>query len=1014
MCHTTTPWEVIAPSLYDHALAGRVPTPPSGYLDPTWSSPTPEFILHNLRPDERTVDWVDGAEDCATPSFWSSERVTLGASVVSGDGATHCRVQTSPTRLTDTGLYLMNRARPLNSEPVTGEPAWISMRFPIPAGHRATSFTYTVNWARLFGSHPEGCTGTDVSPSGECQRAALADGESWDEEVPPGLFLLWARSSDCTGWEITGPHEPAGTVSWSGTESFTVDVPESLREVDELAVTLLVYHQYPGGCEGTYCVEARTTHSNLGFTGARLTTEEPFDPTDEPAWDHPRLFGDNAVWAEKLASFDGLSCSGAPDWSEGSTWGGLMNVRNTWDELTKGGAECLAEVPDSVWDIADAQAYLDGSAAGAFDVTRAVRMLHLIRRERACRDLDRLTCHHDLEEIDALAAAMIEVEMARIDEVVWSSFGFDFDLRTREPMRVYTILADVLWDDLSADEHALILEITGERIDAYLDQFHEVHWSIYNGNNWTPVLAEGALHWAITYFYEDERAPEVAWRALESLWLHRSQYLDDGVYAEGLLMYSQVSFDPLITISQLTEAAFDIRLDSIPWERMDDFSRWALAFMAPDGSTIDFGDSWSKRGWGTLMPLLAHMADPADLGLTLSPDPCFTHQFFSNKYYFHGLNDPWTIHPAMAQDWPSVVSDCADIDGMLPDGVEVNVWPEGGWGSARVGLPGSTAIAASASSTAPSRFIQADQVMLAVSAIPNTASHTEMDFGTVIWAPFGSRLLWDFGYGTLHGNRYQTEPDYPPDQNPTGHSTLVVPEALLAGDPSTNTSQIDGRDGEISIESVAGHDLIVLDGSRVYGRDDPDLGWLEHFDRTILALESGHIVIMDDFSVRADRPDARVSEYWYTYPEEPGFDIGSCRHQDKWVDRMVSETSVDLVAACSGLDDQPSESAGRMVATALHPGQFIDHGDISFINRLDDLVTRSRIVWEPDAPVRQDLRLFALIAETSPEHLPAAEWVWVECDDDACAELRLDDDLALTLHFRHDGLGYSVVDLSTD
>ena len=345
---------------------------------------------------------------------------------------------------------------------------------------------------------------------------------------------------------------------------------------------------------------------------------------------------------------------------------------------------------------------------------------------------------------------------------------------------------------------------------------------------------------------------------------------------------------------------------------------------------------------------------------------------------------------------------------MLPDGVEVDAWTTGGWGSVRIGMPGMTELAASVEADASSRFQQADQVMLAISAIPNSASHTEMDFGTVVWVPYGSRILADFGYGTLHAYRYETAPEHPPDQNPTGPSTLVVPEALLDGDPSTNTSQIDGRDGTIEVVEIDDHETLLLDGSVVYGRDDPDLGWLEHFHRRVVPLASGHIIMIDDFYVRDDRPEASVSEYWYTHPWEPGFDPADCLHQYKWVDRSVGETTLDLLPACSGLENLASESAGRIEAIGLNTGQFVDDGEISFINRLDDLVTRSRLVWEPDDPVRRDLRMFALLAETSETMLPAAEWSWVDCDEDLCAQLTIDGTAAIVLGFTDDGTRYTL------
>ena len=1011
-CHTDTPWDEIAESLYDYD--DQLPVLPGDTIAGDWSLPVPEFLVHSIMPDERFPSDEVTFDDCEPPAFWDPERIQLGSFAFPVDEAEdpYCRVRASTTRDTDNTLNFANRAQDINRLPVTGEPTWVRLRYPIPEGHQATSLTYWIDRPRLFGSHPEGCTAEDVDEFGECFLEALEETEVWDEEIPPGIFLLWGRATDCEGWEITGPHEPAAIVTWGNPVSYTAEVPETLRDVDELVVSLLVYHQYPGGCFGDYCTRGDRTHSNLSFAGASLLTESSFSPPTEPGINHPRLFGDNAAWLETNRAFDELPCSGEPEWSDWSSWGGLTNIKNYWDRFTKGGSVCLDEVPTSIGDIDDAAAYLDGTATEAFDVSRATRMLHLIRHERACRSTGLADCYHDEMEVEALAEALIEVEMGRIHDIVWSSFGFGFDLYTREPMRVYTLMADVLWDDLTEEQHAEILDVTGEQVDAYLDHFYEPHWSIYNGNNWTPVLAEAALHWAIVYYHEDERGPELAWRALQSLWLHRDTYLDDGVYAEGLLMYSQVSFDPLMVSSRLAEHAFGLELESVPWERMEGFSAWAMAFMAPDGRTVDFSDSWSKRGWGTFMPLMAHMVDGEAGGVTAEPDPCFAHRFFSNKYYYHGLADPWNIHPAMAKDWPAIVGACEATGGMVPDGVELRAWEQGGWGSIRVGQPASTDIASSEAGDGPSRFKQADQVMFAISAIPSSFSHTELDFGTFVWMSYGNRLIWDMGYGTLHSDRYETSPEYPPDQNPTGHSTLVIPEALRDGDLSTNTSQIDGRDGSIAIENIDGHEVLALDGSIVYGRDDPEYGWLEHFNRRVLPLESGHIILMDDFYVRSDRAEAEVSEYWYTMPWDEDYDPSECRHQDQLVDRTVTDNTIDLVPVCSGLENTTAESAGRIVGTGLNPGHFEDFGEITFTDRLDDPNTKNRMIWAPDEPVRRDLRLFALLSAPGADLLPTGTWEWIDCAEDQCAQLTIDGTGYLVLGFTDDGVQYSLASIT--
>jgi hypothetical protein len=174
------------------------------------------------------------------------------------------------------------------------------------------------------------------------------------------------------------------------------------------------------------------------------------------------------------------------------------------------------------------------------------------------------------------------------------------------------------------------------------------------------------------------------------------------------------------------------------------------------------------------------------------------------------------------------------------------------------------------------------------------------------------------------------------------------------------------------------------------------------------------MILMDDFTVRDDRPDAMVSEYWYTQPWLEGYDRASCLHQHKWVERIVSDTSIQLYPACSGLENDASESAGHIEGIGLEPGGFVDAGELSFINRLDDEVTLSRMIWEPDAPVRRDLRLFALLASPGASALPIGEWEWVECDADICAELSIDGEPTVQLGFTDDGLGYALSSITSE
>jgi len=978
-CAGATAWEQIAPSLTDYA--DLLPPLPDALLDTDWPDAVPALRLDSIRPGAREADWSPDPSSCDIAPVWTSERIDVGP-LIPGDEelAPHCRVsfRSNPT---DPSLFFLNRY-PTGSGniPITGEPAWVRTRFPIPEGHVATEFTWEYSWSRLFGSSPQACAEADQDEDGNCTTQFLAEDEDWSEDVPPGLFLLWGRGQDCDGWLITGPHEPAGTLSWSGIEQHTVAVPEAFHTVDELVVAALVYHQYPGGCEGTTCVGARNTYYSVALNGASLRTEEPFDPPELPPTEHPRLFGPDTEWLSAQAPFDNLPCRGAPDYHEGAGWGTVTNVRNLWDRYTKGGAVCLAEEALILEDHPDAAPYLDGGVVDDWDHDRALRALHLVRRTRACDAETAGPCQFSLAEIQPLVDALIVTELGRFDEWVWAGWPFGFDLRTDPTMRFWSIFSDVLWDDLTPEEHTQIADRMSTHIDAFLALYDETHWALYNGNNWTPVLAKAALYWAITWYHEDPRAPEVVWRALQVLWLHQDFYLEDGAYLEGLMMYTQVSFQNLRDVNALVLAAFGEPLASVRWERMPAVADWALAFTAPDGMTVDFGDSWNKRGWASLLPLYMKLHEELTDTAEAVVDPCFARAYFSNRYYDWGLRDPWSVDPSMARDWPVIVEDCIEDQAPSADG-DVTILPEGGWGAIRVGRSGATDLAASASEQVL-LYEQVDQTYLAVSAVPNARPHTEFDFGTLVWTAYGNRLLADMGYGSIGGG-YETEPV--PDNNPTGHNTLVVPEATLPGQPTTNASQIEDEAGTISLESIDGFEVLRLDGSAVYGRDDPALGWMEFFERRLLALSEGHFLVIDALEVRSDRPDSAVSEYWHSFYQEAPPEPANCVRQAQHVEQLSSTSSeLLLLPVCSNLANTAAESAGRIVADSVEPGSFVVDAPFSFINRLNQTEWRARSRYVPDAPVRQDLRVFALLSATSEGELPSASIEHATCSAGLC------------------------------
>ena len=94
-----------------------------------------------------------------------------------------------------------------------------------------------------------------------------------------------------------------------------------------------------------------------------------------------------------------------------------------------------------------------------------------------------------------------------------------------------------------------------------------------------------------------------------------------------------------------------------------------------------------------------------------------------------------------------------------------------------------------------------------------------------------------------------------------------------------------------------------------------------------------------------------------------------------------------------------AESAGRIVGTALEGGEFVEMADITLINRLNQVDSKSQFKWTPDAPQSRDVRIFALISATSELALPIGQWQWEACGNDNCATLSLDSVDHATLRF---------------
>ena len=392
---------------------------PSTTLSVTWDEPTPECIRHWISPSERNGFLIDDSS-CDVPPFWDASRISMGPYIE--EGTPYCRVNLrSDTDIENTGLFVRTKERYSTNIPITGEPTWIQYRFPLPEGHQARTLSYYANRGRLFGTHPDSCHPSEHDSNGDCQLTALASGEDWSDPVPAGIFMLWAEAGSCSEWVISGPHEPSADFTWSKVERYIIDVPEEVKDSEELVATMLFYHQYPGGCEGNYCDRVGA------FTDwyPHLLSEKPLVSTMEPPVARPRIFGDDEEWMTEQQKFENMDCLSA-DWQVGSAWGNIVNIPNNWDNLTKGGEGCLGNIPTSLVDVGFANAYLDGSAASWFNVTQFAQALHSSVEEFVMAQYRNM--RRFLNRKSMIWHPSDCIEMARFT-LTFNSF--EFDLRTR-------------------------------------------------------------------------------------------------------------------------------------------------------------------------------------------------------------------------------------------------------------------------------------------------------------------------------------------------------------------------------------------------------------------------------------------------------------------------------------------------------------------------------------------------------------------------------------------------------
>jgi len=782
-----------------------------------------------------------------------------------------------------------------------------------------------------------------------------------------------------------------------------------------------------------------------GYIQVDPNTSFADNPPKEPPVSRPRLFGSNAEWAAHIATWIDMPCV---DGSKGR--GKVPDVKDYWDISTVGGATCDSPLPGKPAAIADhplAEKYLSTSPDHRVLVRRSegLRLMHLLRYLDVCHASDG-DCPYTEAERDTLQSAFVSQEMAYFLEKYATSEAakaqpgnthldgsnngswcachggmIGVDAKTADPIMYWSLFYDLFRDQLTEPERDAITAELDTRIDNWLLSVEGDVWNYANGNNWTPAITWGLAAWAVVFYHEDARVPEILASIDSALAKHTDFYFDDGSYKEGLF-YGFVSFDGLIRTNDIVMASFGKPLHQVHWSSIETMALWATEQMSPDGRWVDFGDTYAYEGWNSMAVLDAALVSES-IGVTATGtaefSPCWLADFFTNNgtSMQKGFENPWFLSPSLARDWAALVEQCQPPQS--PPTTMASVYPQVGLGVLRQTTDTPNTFA----DPSVPLLAQAHQTYLAVNGIYSGYPHTEMDFGTLLWSAYGNRLLFDWDYGGLFSEtkffggdveQQRSQPErHDPSINlaslPSGHNTLVLPDAHLDGHPETDLSQIYKFMGSVGEAMGLGLPVIAVAGDDVYGASH-SLGHLDHFRRWLVALDDGHFLVVDAVDAKGTTP-VNAAEYWHTgyhiantgssadacdedtwkTPRDAACEAAylarDCKKGSSYVDvEVTSATTVQLSPKCRSLSYDNSSVVATMVAASTHPGAFTEDEDFFYSIKG---VRRQRFAYSATAPVDQDVRVFALVAAPVAEDLPTATVVHTPCGADHCFDVAI-------------------------
>jgi len=146
---------------------------------------------------------------------------------------------------------------------------------------------------------------------------------------------------------------------------------------------------------------------------------------------------------------------------------------------------------------------------------------------------------------------------------------------------------------------------------------------------------------------------------IEVMYGHRLPYLKDGVYAEGVAEYSYMSLESTLELHKLMLQTLNMPLQALLWDDVSKVSRWHVDSMLPDGFLTNFGDSHDKQGFDSLATVYSHLVkEIIDPSQKVTIDACLMRDYWSNKWFTKGFDNPWELHAAVARNWTAVVIAC--------------------------------------------------------------------------------------------------------------------------------------------------------------------------------------------------------------------------------------------------------------------------------------------------------------------------------------------------------------------